>query len=72
MQLMFKILPDDGDLSPSLNEAKHPQTLHRRNLLNMQAVCKGMDHCSNYLSMRIDLQRLRLLYTTHTHIHPLE
>lgn len=35
----------------------------------MQTVCKRMDHCSNYLSMRIDLQRMHLLYVTHTHAH---
>ena len=35
----------------------------------MQALCKGMDHCSNYLSMRIDLQCVHLLYVTHTHTH---
>lgn len=39
----------------------------QKGLLNMQTVCKRMDHCSNYLSMRIDLQRMHLLYVTHTH-----
>lgn len=35
----------------------------------MQAVCKGMDHCSNYLSMRIDLtvHASFLHYTHHAH-----
>lgn len=41
----------------------------QKGLLNMQTVCKRMDHCSNYLSMRIDLQRMHLLYVTHTHAH---
>ena len=35
----------------------------------MQALCEGMDHCSNYLSMRIDLQCVHLLYMTQTHTH---